>query len=521
MSIAEAPTAAPVQVTAKGGTWIEDWRPEDDDFWENGGKKVARRNLIWSIFVEHLGFSVWLLWSVSAVMLAKQGFDFTAQQLVFLLAVPNLIGALIRIPYTLAVPKFGGRNWTVISALLLLIPTLLFVIAVQNPDTPYWAFVLIAATAGFGGGNFASSMANINFFYPAKATGAALGLNAAGGTLGVALIQFFLPIVVGGAGAFGLVKASEEGIFLERAGYLYAALAVIGAICAFFMMNNLKQATSKPREQLSVMKYKHTWVMSFLYIGTFGSFIGYSAAMPLLIKINFFRAPTPIDSIGINFAYYAFLGALVGSMARPLGGWLADKYGGARVTFWTFVAMIAGTLAVLYTLTLLRPVPSAPPEKLAEWAKDPAAFPGFPPEVTSAVDYNSSIFPWFLAAFLFVFIATGIGNGSTYRMIPLISQDRAKKDTLEGTPERNAALLKATKESSAVIGIAGAIGALGGFLIPITFGAPWVDDPVEAVKTAFGIFAGFYVICLATTWFFYTRKTFLMAKAPSLAHADI
>jgi NNP family nitrate/nitrite transporter-like MFS transporter len=521
VTITDTTGGAPAAVTAKGGTWIDDWRPEDDEFWENGGKKIARRNLIWSIFAEHLGFSVWLLWSVSAAMLAKVGFDFTPQQLFFLVAVPNLVGALIRVPYTFAVPKFGGRNWTVISAMLLLIPTILFAIVVQNPDTPYWAFVLIAATAGFGGGNFASSMANINFYYPAKAKGAALGLNAAGGNLGVALIQFFLPIIVGGAGAFGLVKASQSGIMLEKAAYLYASLAVVAAVSAFFFMNNLTQAKSKPREQLAVLKYKHTWVMSFLYIGTFGSFIGYSAAMPLLIKINFFRSPIPTESIGINFAYYAFLGALVGSIARPFGGWLADKYGGARVTFWTFVAMIVGTLAVLYTLTLLEPVPTAPPEKLAAWAADPASFPGFSPEIVSAVNHNSDIFPFFLAAFLFVFAATGIGNGSTYRMIPLIQQDRAKKETTAGTPERAAALLKATKESSAVIGIAGAIGALGGFLIPITFGSPWVDDPVEACKTAFVIFTVFYGVCLATTWFFYTRKVFLVSRAPSLAHADI
>jgi NNP family nitrate/nitrite transporter-like MFS transporter len=183
--------------------------------------------------------------------------------------------------------------------------------------------------------------------------------------------------------------------------------------------------------------------------------------------------------------------------------------------------MIVGTLAVLYTLTLLEPVPTAPPEKLAAWAEDPSTFPGFSPEIVSAVNHNSDIFPFFLAAFLFVFAATGIGNGSTYRMIPLIQQDRAKKETTAGTPERAAALLKATKESSAVIGIAGAIGALGGFLIPITFGSPWVDDPVEACKTAFVIFTVFYGVCLATTWFFYTRKVFLVSRAPSLAHADI
>ncbi|CAN5402925.1 MFS transporter [soil metagenome] len=502
--------AASADSRRRTGRWIDHWDPEDPEFWESGGKTTARRNLIWSIFSEHLGFSVWLLWSVSAVMLVKVGFNFSPQQLFFLVALPNLVGALIRLPYTFAVPKFGGRNWTVASALFLLIPTLLFAIVVQRPETPYWVFMVVAATAGLGGGNFASSMANINFFFPAKKKGAALGLNAAGGNLGVAIIQFFLPIIVGGAGAFGLVKASQSGLVLQRAGYLYAALAVVAALAAYFFMNNLTSAYSKPREQLAVVKYHHTWVISFLYIGTFGSFIGYSAAMPLLIKINFWNQPIPtIPGIGTNFAYYAFLGALVGSITRPFGGWLADKYGGARVTFCTFAAMIAGTLTVLYTLTQLTPVPKPP---AGAPAPDPATF-AYSDAVRAAVDHNSNIFPWFLVAFLFVFAATGIGNGSTYRMIPIIWKRLAKDVGADGTQERAAAEKKSVKEASAVIGIAGAIGALGGFIIPIFFGAPWVADPVDAVKTAFAVFAVFYVVCLVVTWIFYLRPTAKMAQA--------
>jgi NNP family nitrate/nitrite transporter-like MFS transporter len=480
--------------------WIDDWRPEDATFWEETGAKTARRNLIWSIFAEHLGFSVWLIWSVSSAFLVAQGFDFTPSQLFFLIAIPNLVGSLLRVPYTLAVPKFGGRNWTMMSAALLLVPTLGFAYAVTQPSTSYWVFCLIAATAGLGGGNFASSMANINFFYPASKKGAALGLNAAGGNLGVALIQFLLPVIVGGAGIFGLVKASSGGIHLERAAFVYAALAVIAILAAFFFMDNISSAKSSAREQLSVVKSKQTWIMSFLYIGTFGSFIGYSAAMPLLIKLNFWvPEPEPLGT-GINFAYYAFLGALVGSVARPFGGWLADRFGGSRVTFWTFAAMIAGTLCVLLTLSRLTPNPD----------NDPAI----------AQD-NAALFPWFLVAFLFVFAATGIGNGSTYRMIPLIFQSEAKRTATPGTPEYDGALARATKESSAVIGIAGAIGALGGFLIPLTFGAPWIDDPAGAVSGAFVAFTSFYVVCLAVTWFFYTRRSFLVARAPSLASARI
>lgn len=494
------------------GRWIDEWNIEDPQFWESSGKQVAKRNLIWSIFAEHLGFSVWLLWSVSAAMLAKVGFDFTPQQLFYLVAVPNLVGSTLRLPYTFAVTKFGGRNWTIMSAALLIIPTMLFAYFVQRPDTPYWVFVVIAATAGFGGGNFSSSMTNINFFYPSRLKGSALGLNAAGGNLGVAVIQFFLPIIVGAGGAFGLIKAAEA-VQLERAGYLYAALAVLAAVAAYFFMNNISSAVSKPSETFAVAKYKHTWIMSFLYIGTFGSFIGYSAAMPLLIKINFFRAPIPTESIGINFAFYAFLGALVGSIARPFGGWLSDKVGGARVTAACFIAMIAGTLTVFYTLTLLKPVPTPDPVLLKKWQADPSTFPGFKPEVVDAVNYNSGIFPYFLLAFMFVFAATGVANGSTYKMIPHIWKAQAQAATQEGTVERYAAEAKAVKEGSFVLGIVGAVGAFGGFLIPMTFGAPWVADPVAAVKSAFLIFTGFYAVCLAVTWLVYVRKSSVMGKA--------
>src|SRR6188508_2194680 len=207
-----------VPAARRSGRWIDDWRPEEPEFWASTGRRVARRNLVWSIFAEHVGFSVWLIWSVSSAFLLAQGFAFTPQQLFLLVALPNLVGSLLRLPYTFAVPRFGGRNWTMVSAALLLVPTLLFAYAVQRPDTPYWAFCLIAATAGFGGGNFASSMANINFFYPAAKKGAALGLNAAGGNAGVAIIQLLLPVIVGGAGIFGLVKASGGGIHLETAG---------------------------------------------------------------------------------------------------------------------------------------------------------------------------------------------------------------------------------------------------------------------------------------------------------------
>lgn len=480
--------------------WIDDWDPEDEAFWAETGAKVARRNLVWSIFSEHLGFSVWLIWSVSSAFLLASGFTFTAQELFFLVAIPNLVGSLLRVPYTLAVGRFGGRNWTMISAALLLVPTLLFAYAVTNPGTPYWAFCLIAATAGFGGGNFSSSMANINFFYPTRLKGAALGLNAAGGNIGVAIIQFCLPIVVGGAAVFGLVKASDGGIHLERAALLYAGLAIVATVAAYFFMDNLGTAKSDVRAQLSVLRNKQTLIMAFLYIGTFGSFIGYSAAMPLLIKLNFWvPEPAPLGT-GIFFAYYAFLGALVGSVTRPLGGWLADRYGGAKVTLGAFTGMIVSTAAVLWTLLQLTPNPTA--------------------DVAIAED-NKAWFPLFLGFFLLVFASSGIGNGSTYKMIPAIFRTEAGRTGAPGSPERAAAELNATKRASAAIGIIGAVGAMGGFLIPLTFSSPWVTAPMDATKTAFFIFTVFYLACAVVTWAVYLRKPHPAKAAVSYAGVGI
>lgn len=470
------------------GRWIDDWRPEDEAFWEGGGKRVARRNLVWSIFAEHLGFSVWLIWSVSAAYLVSMGFAFSPQQLFLLVALPNLVGSLLRLPYTFAVPLFGGRNWTMVSAALLLVPTIGFVVAVRNPDTPYWAFCLIAATAGFGGGNFASSMANINFFYPTAKKGAALGLNAAGGNLGVSLIQLLLPVIVGGAGIFGLVAASGDGIHLDRAGWVYAGLAVAATVAAWLWMDNLSTAQGSPKAQLAVVRRRHTWVMAFLYIGTFGSFIGYSAAMPLLIRLNFWvPEPAPLGT-GIYFAYYAFLGALVGSATRPFGGWLADRLGGAKVTLAAFCGMVVFTLAVLWTLTQLTPNPTADPAIAAD---------------------NQSWFAPFLTFFVLVFACTGIGNGSTYKMIPAIWRRGAEAEVADlpaDSAERGSRLLAAARESSSALGVIGAVGALGGFLIPLAFSSPWVEDPRSATQGAFAVFTGYYVVCALVVWAVYLRR---------------
>src|SRR5438128_7816716 len=304
-------------MSQQNSTWISEWNPEDEQFWESKGKVIARRNLIWSILAENLGFSIWLIWSIVATKLPQAGFHYTTDQLFQLVALPGLVGSLMRFPYTFAVPKFGGRNWTIVSALLLFIPTSALAYFVTRPNTPSWLMLIVAGTAGLGGGNFASSMANISFFYPDRMKGWALGLNAAGGNIGVSSVQLLTPILMG-FGLFNLYQATPVGgVYLQNAGLMWVlplAVAVFGAV---FFMNNLTAAKSTFKDQLAIVGRKHTWIMSFIYIGTFGSFIGYSAAFPLLIKTQF-----PAVTIAI-----AFMGPLVGSLSRPLGGLLADKVG--------------------------------------------------------------------------------------------------------------------------------------------------------------------------------------------------
>ena len=279
-------------------TWISEWNPEDKEFWESKGKVIARRNLIWSIVAEHLGFSIWLIWSIVATKLPQAGFHFTTDQLFQLVALPGLIGSLMRFPYTFAVATFGGRNWTIFSASVLFIPVIALAYFVTQPDTPFWEMLLVSATAGLGGGNFASSMANISFFYPDRMKGWALGLNAAGGNIGVSSVQLLAPILMG-LGIINLYQAAPVGgIYLQNAGLMWVVPLVIALFGAIFFMNNLTSARSTFKDQLAIVGRKHTWIMSYIYIGTFGSFIGYSAAFPLLIKTQFPAVTVAVAFLG-------------------------------------------------------------------------------------------------------------------------------------------------------------------------------------------------------------------------------
>jgi NNP family nitrate/nitrite transporter-like MFS transporter len=467
-------TSAADAVSKRSSTWISDWDPENEAYWNTKGKAIARRNLIWSIVAEHLGFSIWLIWSIVATKLPQAGFHYTTDELFQLVALPGLIGSLMRFPYTFAVTIFGGRNWTIFSASVLFIPTIALAYFVTQPDTPFWLMMLVAATAGLGGGNFASSMANISFFYPDRMKGWALGLNAAGGNIGVSGVQLLTPILLG-VGLINLYQATPGpgGLYLQNAGLMWLLPLVIALIGAVFFMNNLTSARSTFKEALAIVRRKHTWVMSYIYIGTFGSFIGYSAAFPLLLKTQF-----PTVTVGI-----AFLGPLVGSLSRPLGGLLADKIGGAIVTFWNFIAMGAATIGVMYFIEI----------------KD---------------------FVGFLAMFLILFVTTGIGNGSTYRMIPSIFREEKLREA-KGTGEaaRKLAVNAARIESAAALGFIGAVGACGGYLIPRGFGASIAAT--GGPHLALEIYLAFYATCLAFTWWYYLRRSFLSLSTASLAEARV
>ena len=445
-------------VGGRGKHWIDDWRPEDPGFWDTVGKPIARRNLIFSIFAEHIGFSVWLLWSIVVVQMtagangapSASGFALTTSQALWLVAVPSGVGAFLRLPYTFAVPIFGGRNWTTISALLLLIPCLLMSWAVGQPDFPFIGLVLIAATAGFGGGNFASSMANISFFYPEKEKGFALGLNAAGGNIGVAVAQKIIPLVVVAGG----------GVALSRAGLFYVPFAIAAAICAFLFMNNLSEAKADVKPVWQSLRHRDTWIMSLLYIGTFGSFIGYSAAFPTLLKAVFDRGDIALA--------YAFLGAGIGSVARPLGGKLADRIGGARITAVSFVMLAVGAAAALWSVQTVN-------------------------------------MPMFFASFMFLFIATGIGNGSTYRMISKIF--RIKGEDAGGDP---LTMLHMRRQAAGALGIISSMGAFGGFIVPLAYA--WSKSQFGSIQPALQFYVGFFVVLLAVTWYFYMRKSTRMGE---------
>lgn len=514
---------------------LTEWNVEDPGFWESSGKRIASRNLWISIPALLLAFSVWMMWSIIIVQMENLGFTFSGDRaankslLYALPAIAGLAGATLRIPNSFLIAIGGGRNVTFINTFLLLIPAIGAGIALQDLNTPYLVFAILAATSGFGGGNFASSMSNINFFFPRKMAGTALGLNAGLGNLGVSLMQWLLPVTMGFAlfgaiGGEGLslpvdLKGKEAGtlIFIQNGGWTWVPLLIVATIAAYFGMNNLTTASpgltsnlggmtrtiylvligvvsaalgayvlvihkwsmwivlpltigvtlillkflaptqirGSLQKQFKIFNNKHSWIMTILYVMTFGSFIGFSGAFPKLIQDVFGYLPNgDVNQNAPNPLLWAWVGPFLGAVIRPVGGWLSDKIdSGSRVTQWSTVLQILSAIGVAYFIIQARQ--SASPETY--WI------------------------PFFIL-FLCLFIGAGIGNGSTFRSIPFIFS---------------------REQAGPVLGWTSAVAAYGAFVIPKIFGQQIQHKTPEYAMYGFAIY---YLVCLLLNWYYYERK---------------
>ena len=541
-----ANTTAAAPLGATSGADIADWRPEDNAFWEAPGKKVAYRNLWISVPALLCGFAIWGMWGIITVQMLNLGFPFTQAELFTLTAIAGISGATMRIPASFLIRLAGGRNTIFLTTAMLLAPALGTGIVLQHPDWPLWTFQLMALWSGVGGGNFASSMSNISTFFPKRLQGTALGLNAGLGNFGVTTMQIVIPLVmtVGLFGAFGgepttLVKdsgwifgkiAAGTPTWIQNAGFAWLLSLVPLSILCWWGMNNLKTVspnTGSPpvafakitylytlafvpaifmlwlylpaptglgvlsmwvaipldivlaltvmklaafgemkegvKKQFAIFSNKHTWSMTALYIVTFGSFIGFSMALPLAITVIFGFQHVP-DANGVmqhtlknpnapSALTFAWMGPFIGAAIRPVGGWISDKVGGSIVTQVISVVMAAASVAVGYVM--MQAYGSATPEQY---------------------------FPMFLGLFMLLFLASGIGNGSTFRTIGVIF-DRT--------------------QAGPVLGWTSAVAAYGAFIAPVVIGAQIKAGTPQLAMYGFAIF---YALCLVLNWWFYLRK---------------
>ncbi|ELR5826807.1 TPA: NarK family nitrate/nitrite MFS transporter [Salmonella enterica] len=445
---------------------LSDWRPENPAFWENKGKGIARRNLWISVSCLLLAFCVWMLFSAVAVNLNKIGFNFTTDQLFLLTALPSLSGAILRVPYSFMVPLFGGRKWTVLSTVILIIPCAWLGFAVQNPATPFGVFMLIALLCGFAGANFASSMGNISFFFPKARQGSALGINGGLGNLGVSVMQLIAPLVIflpifTFLGVRGVPQPDGSLFALTNAAWIWVPLLAVATLAAWFGMNDIGSSKASVVSQLPVLKRLHLWLLSLLYLATFGSFIGFSAGFAMLAKTQF---------PDVNILQLAFFGPFIGALARSAGGVISDKFGGVRVTLINFIFM------ALFTALLFLTLPGS----------------------------GAGSFSAFYLVFMGLFLTAGLGSGSTFQMIAVIFRQITLYNVkLRGGSDEQAQR-EAVTDTAAALGFISAIGAVGGFFIPKAFGTSLAltGSPVGAMK----IFLLFYIACVLLTWLVYGRR---------------
>jgi NNP family nitrate/nitrite transporter-like MFS transporter len=526
------------------GQDLRNWNPEDETFWKEKGKSIASRNLWISIPSLLCGFAVWLYWGIITVQMLNLGFPFEKSELFTLAAIAGLTGATLRIPSTFFIRIAGGRNTIFFTTALLMIPAIGAGIALQDPDTPLWQFQILAFLSGIGGGNFASSMSNISFFFPKKMQGYSLGMNAGLGNFGVTTMQILVPLamtmgIFGGASRtlqnasgtlIGKIPAGSE-TYIYNAGYIWLVFLIPLAIAGWFGMNNIRDEHVSPNignpvssfaiiffmliigfvtaacglwlmlpagvggsgfnvskwivlplviaatvillklipgqvgqnltRQYKIFGNKHTWAMTIIYTMTFGSFIGFSAAFALAIKVIFGFQHIMVDGVmthstinvaGPSALTYAWMGPFIGALIRPVGGMISDKLGGAKVTQIISFVMVASALGVAYYMQ--KAYASATPE-----------------------DY----FLPFLLLFLVLFTATGIGNGSTFRTIAVVF-DR--------------------EQAGPVLGWTSAVAAYGAFIIPKVLGE---QIKLATPEIALYGFAAFYVLCIIINWWFYLR----------------
>jgi NNP family nitrate/nitrite transporter-like MFS transporter len=531
----------------QSGADIADWRPEDNTFWESTGKKIAYRNLWISVPALLCGFAIWGMWGIITVQMLNLGFPFTQAELFSLTAIAGLAGATMRIPASFLIRVAGGRNTIFLTTAMLLAPALGTGIVLQHKEWPLWAFQLMALWSGVGGGNFASSMSNISTFFPKRLQGTALGLNAGLGNFGVTTMQIVIPLVMtmslfGGVGGDSMVLIKDSGwilgkilagtpTWIQNAGFAWLLSLIPLSVLAYFGMNNLNTVTPDSggtisafikiiwlytlsfvpaglglylylppptglgilnmwiamplivfstlmvmrlaafgpmkeniAKQFAIFKNKHTWSLTLLYIVTFGSFIGFSMALPLSITVIFGISHVP-DAAGVmqhtlknphapSALTYAWIGPFVGALVRPIGGWVSDKIGGSIVTQAISVVMVLASIAVGYVMLLA--YGSATPEQY---------------------------FMPFMALFILLFTASGIGNGSTFRTIGVIF-DRT--------------------QAGPVLGWTSAIAAYGAFVAPVVIGAQIKAGTPEIAMYGFAIF---YALCLLLNWWFYLRPS--------------
>jgi NNP family nitrate/nitrite transporter-like MFS transporter len=547
MSTKSAASAAiPALQPRSSGADITDWRPEDEQFWESTGKRIAYRNLWISVPSLLCGFAVWGMWGIITVQMLNLGFPFTQAELFTLTAIAGLAGATMRIPASFLIRLAGGRNTIFLTTSMLLAPAIGTGIVLQHPEWPLWSFQLMALWCGVGGGNFASSMSNISTFFPKRLQGTALGLNAGLGNFGVTTMQIVIPLVMtlslfgGFAGEstnlvkdsgwiFGKITAGTP-TWIQNAGFAWLLSLVPLSVICFFGMNNLTTVSPaiggtipaflkiiwlytlsfvpaafglylylpKPTglgllnmwiamplivastllvlkltafgtmkenitKQFAIFSNKHTWSLTLLYIVTFGSFIGFSMALPLAITVIFGISHVP-DAAGVmqhtlknpnapSALTFAWIGPFVGALIRPVGGWVSDKVGGSIVTQVISAVMVLASAAVGYVMLLA--YKSAAPEQY---------------------------FLLFMVLFVVLFAASGIGNGSTFRTIGVIF-DR--------------------QQAGPVLGWTSAIAAYGAFIAPVVIGAQIKAGTPENAMYGFAIF---YALCLVLNWWFYLRR---------------